>query len=354
MAMIAVALLVSQMRIPNGENVSVGLCLAEEPMAEAIAAGLSQRESVFEFIVFEKESELRKALETAEIDSGFLFSEEFEEKVKKGCSKELITFLRTPFSAKGTVAKETLYAVFLEKYGEEILLDGRKEIYEEDRKDLVPFLLERNAEYLKSEEFFRTEVEAIPVQETSDKEELTDIYPIQGIMGIFLFVLLWMTFGRRFEGNGRGICLALDRKRQKRFEYLGYLAAVTIPSVTGIGCRREQRSGDRIVSHVSACIYRCTVGVNCRRMVQEQYGTFCLGARLCCDTIGALSGIDQYLRLLACCRLYKIFISARVVCLKELHCKIHFSVFLFLVIPGGNRYNEKESLEGGDGKRCFN
>lgn len=44
-----------------------------------------------------------------------------------------------------------------------------------------------------------------------------------------------MTFGRRFEGNGRGICLALDRKRQKRFEYLGYLAAVTIPSVTGIG-----------------------------------------------------------------------------------------------------------------------
>ena len=106
-------------------------------------------------------------------------------KVKKGCSKELITFLRTPFSAKGTVAKETLYAVFLEKYGEEILLDGRKEIYEEDRKDLVPFLLERNAEYLKSEEFFRTEVEAIPVQETSDKEELTDIYPIQGIMGIF-------------------------------------------------------------------------------------------------------------------------------------------------------------------------
>ena len=65
------------------------------------------------------------------------------------------------------------------------MLDGRKEIYEEDRKDLVPFLLERNAEYLKSEEFFRTEVEAIPVQETSDKEELTDIYPIQGIMGIF-------------------------------------------------------------------------------------------------------------------------------------------------------------------------
>ena len=174
-AMIAVALLVSQMRIPNGENVSVGLCLAEDPMAEAIAAGLSQRKSVFEFIVFEKESEVRKALETAEIDSGFLFSEEFEEKVKKGCSKELITFLRTPFSAKGTVAKETLYAVFLEKYGEEILLDGRKEIYEEDRKDLVPFLLERNAEYLKSEEFFRTEVEAIPVQETSDKEELTDI-----------------------------------------------------------------------------------------------------------------------------------------------------------------------------------
>ena len=34
--------------------------------------------------------------------------------------------------------------------------------------------------------------------------------------------------------------------------------------------------------------------------------------------------------------------------------ELHFSVFLFLVIPDGNRYNEKESLEGGDGKRCFN
>ena len=189
---------------------------------------------MFEFIVFETESELQKALETAEIDSGFLFSEQFEEKAEKGRTKGLITFLQTPFSAKGTVAKETVYAAFLERYGEEILLDGRKEIYGEERKDLVPFLLEKNDEYLKSGEFFRTEVEEISVQETSGQEGLTDIYPIQGVMGIFLFVLLWMTFGRRFEGNGRGICLALDRKRRKKFEYLGYLAAATIPSVTGI------------------------------------------------------------------------------------------------------------------------
>ena len=55
-AMIAVALLVSQMRIPNGENVSVGLCLAEDPMAEAIAAGLSQRESVFEIMCLKKKA----------------------------------------------------------------------------------------------------------------------------------------------------------------------------------------------------------------------------------------------------------------------------------------------------------
>lgn len=233
-AMIAFALLVGQMRVPDGENVSVGLYLAEDPMAEEIAAGLRQRESVFEFIVFETESELQKALETAEIDSGFLFSEQFEEKAEKGRTKGLITFLQTPFSAKGTVAKETVYAAFLERYGEEILLDGRKEIYGEERKDLVPFLLEKNDEYLKSGEFFRTEVEEISVQETSGQEGLTDIYPIQGVMGIFLFVLLWMTFGRRFEGNGRGICLALDRKRRKKFEYLGYLAAATIPSVTGI------------------------------------------------------------------------------------------------------------------------
>ena len=167
-----------------------------------------------------------------------------------------------------------------------------------------------------------------------------------------------MTFGRRFEGNGRGICLALDRKRQKRFEYLGYLAAVTIPSVTGIGVVMAVGESRGVVIELFRMFLLVFIGALWVSIVGGWFrSSMALSAGWLAFVViqlVALSGIDQYLRLLACCRLYKIFISARVVCLKELHCKIHFSVFLFLVIPGGNRYNEKESLEGGDGKRCFN
>ena len=53
------------------------------------------------------------------------------------------------------------------------------------------------------------------------------------MIGLFIFILLWMTFGRRFEGDGRGISLVeLDRKRRRRFQYLGYLASATLPAVT--------------------------------------------------------------------------------------------------------------------------
>ncbi len=233
-AMIAASLLMSSMRVPDGENVSVGLYLAEDPVAEEIAEKLESRDSVFRFLIFEEESALREALEAGEIDSGFLFSGQFEEQVEQGHLKESITFLQTPFSAKGMAARETVYAAFLERYSEEILLDERKEIYGKEREDIVPFLLKKNAAYLESEAFFQTEVEELQVQETEEKQAQKKVWPIQGMIGLFIFILLWMTFGRRFEGDGRGISLALDRKRRRRFEYLGYLASATLPAVTGI------------------------------------------------------------------------------------------------------------------------
>ena len=244
--MFAMIFVISQIHLPSSDNTSVGICILENEYGQKMMNALSGMDSVFSFQRYQDEEALLSDVESGVLECGFLFADDFEEKMQTESLEQLITYVCTPLTTKGTVAKETLYTAFLQLYGEQILKGSEPEIYgtlDEALADtggileetLTDTLLEKYQYYLENSRLLQMKTEMIKTEQDASflRVSSENIYPIQGLVGVFLVLILWLECGRKFEQREMSVYAALDRKRRGVFEYCGYLAAVTIPAVVG-------------------------------------------------------------------------------------------------------------------------
>lgn len=224
---------------PTADNTSVGLYSSEDPLAMEITNLLINRESIFTFILYDNEKKLQRDITSGILDCGFVFNPEFETNINSDKPNEQILFLCTPSFTKGMVARETLYSAFMEIYSEKILLKQQNEIFVsgQDEKSIQKMLSEKYDYYLDNSELFQVITKEIAITDTrqeiqsattSDMQK-NALLPLQGTLGLVLFVMIWMAYGRKFESHGRGLYIVLNRNLRNLYEYLGLLAAVTIP-----------------------------------------------------------------------------------------------------------------------------
>ncbi len=231
LGMILLALLVSQIHLPGVENTRVGICVTSEETAQRVLESLKTRDSIFEFQEYVSEEDMRQDIVSGVIECGFAFSGNiFSE---NDVQKNSVTYICTPFSAKGLVAQETFYAAFFETYSDRILIDSESKIYGKSDGEITKELLDKKQDYLQNNEMFQMDViEAL--QKQSEEQIFGKVSPMRGVVGLFLFLILWMTQARRFENHGNGVAAALERRRRVRFEYLGCLSEATVPVVFGL------------------------------------------------------------------------------------------------------------------------
>lgn len=218
--------------LPSTDNLNVGICHAQGVQAEKMVGNLEQGDSIFNFQRYETEDAMQADILSGKLECGFVFAKDFDQRVESGEIEQCIKYLETPFMTKGAVARETVFAVFIQVYGEQILLDSIDTIYGEYNEETARELLEKNQEYLENNLIFQIEQQTVEVQRKEEKQQ-TKTYPIQGIVGIFLFWIMFMQHGKKFESNQGAIFKALEKKERVIFEYLGYLASVTIAAVAG-------------------------------------------------------------------------------------------------------------------------
>lgn len=231
LGMVLLALLISQIHLPGAENSRVGICAAPEEAAQRILECLKTRESIFEFLEYASEEDMRQDIVSGVIECGFVFS---GGDIQKGS----VTYICTPFSAKGLVAQETFYAAFFEEYSDKILMDSETEIYGKHDEEISRALLAKKQDYLQNNEMFQMDIIEIEQGASGEASHMGDvsgkILPIRGMAGLFIFVFLWMAQTRKFEEHGNGAAAAMERRQRRKFEYLGCLAETTIPAVLGI------------------------------------------------------------------------------------------------------------------------
>ncbi|MCC8150992.1 MAG: ABC transporter permease [Lachnospiraceae bacterium] len=235
-ALVLLVLLFWGIRIPDVDNTVVGIGGVADDYAEEVVAVMQEMDSVFTFEIYADTGTLYEDVTSGAVECGFIFSDDFEEQVTEGKLDEAVTYLCTPYAAKGEVAKETVFAAFFQVYSDEILTDVSAEIFAEEDEKRTDEILAAAAEYLDDSSLFHIEevyVESAVEDEVRESEE-ESTYPIQGIVGLVIILVTFLAVGSCFEGKNRGLRRFLGRGDRMLFQYLSGLAAAAPVIAAGL------------------------------------------------------------------------------------------------------------------------
>lgn len=225
-ALAGLLVLVSQMTFPSAENCYVGICYKQGSEAETFVNKLKQTETIFQWIPYSTKQEMRKDITEGVLECGFALPDNMEERMKKGDMHAQISYYATPFSTKGAVAQETVYAAFFACYSDQILHKKQNEIF--GVQDVGDVLAEKNKAYQKSNAVFAIHQEHMASKKM--QRETWKTRPLRGVAAVLLFVLCLQAL----PGIWRiGPLRAVSTTRCWYCRYLGLVAAITVPA---LGC----------------------------------------------------------------------------------------------------------------------
>ena len=156
--LVLLLLVIGGIHIPDTKNSSIGLAGVTSGITQTIADRLMQKRDVYQFTTYEGTEELEQAVETGELECGFVFDKEFAKQYEEGSFTDSITYVYTPFTTKGMAVRETVYGTVLELYGEKLLQQNQETIVGQSSEEISAMLADRYEYYLNSDAIFHTEV----------------------------------------------------------------------------------------------------------------------------------------------------------------------------------------------------
>lgn len=231
-AMLLVVWLAGQISIPQSDNVMVGVVSTEGAHGKEVLEHLKERESIFSFVEYDSRETLLEDLVAGKLECGFYFSQNFEKKFEHEKLKNSVSYVCTPLTTKGEVARETFYAALFEVYGRQMLSARAEQLFGENASAAESTLLENNEKYLAGSEVFQVNVEQTKAVENV-RNTAQKVFPIHGLVAVFLFFIMFVEYGRRFDAGEGKPYLALPAPMGDGFQIMGLLAAGTVPAVLG-------------------------------------------------------------------------------------------------------------------------
>lgn len=230
--MIVLLLFVQSIKVPERSNINVGVCYGHSSYASCIGACLQEQDSIFCFLEYDSMETLKKDVVAGTVECGFCFADDFDERMMNGNLNKSVLYFATPMSAKGEVIQESFYTAFLQIYSEKIIEQCEMEIYGATDSERIAAILEQNQSYLDGNELFSIEIKTL--QTDVDEKELTsNTYPLQGTLGLYLFLIFLLAYGRKFETGRGAFRTALCKRERWLYEFLDLMAAGTLPAAVG-------------------------------------------------------------------------------------------------------------------------
>lgn len=227
--LIVLVLFAAQVKLPDIKNTTIGICNCDGAFAEDIMQKLEERESVFTFQRFSDREAMQEAVIRGRLEAGFVFEKGLEENIKNQKKHRDITCMLTPLTTKAEVAGETVYAAFLERYSEELLIRKEQQVFGKNSSDISEMLLKRNEDYLRGDEVFQINFEETAVNQ-EQKAQNAEIFPVRGLAALLIFVIILLEHGKKFEQRACCVEKALPPGDKACFEWIRYLAGSTIPA----------------------------------------------------------------------------------------------------------------------------
>lgn len=258
-----VYIIVLNIHIPGNDNTQIGVYLEESEYGERILTELAKRKGVFHFQRYNRAEAVYEDVAAGKIESGVIFSNHFDKQIESHKLRETITYVTTPFATKGWVVQESIYSALFRIYSEEILKQGEMEIYQDSNEARRLDLLERNQFYLNGEEVFQVEIKEIELStglSAIKDEKKVELLPVHGLIGVFVFLTMFLAYGRKFEQGGMAFEKALTVGERQIFSYLHGIAAGTLPALTGFLFLLLDRSSKRKVIELILLLFLLLAG----------------------------------------------------------------------------------------------
>lgn len=229
--MLLLLVIVAQIQIPTTKNRLVGICTQQSDGTEALIEDLYAQQGAFTYRQYADREQLYEDIESGKLECGFILSQNWQRKLDAGDPEKCVSYVSSPYSTKGEVAKETFFASFLRIYSQQILRQSEQDIFTEPDSGRTEEILKANARFMESDFF---ELEQVQVDAKSNRKADGNCYPMQGLFGIFLLGFMYFANGRKFESGGRWISHSFNRKDVIQFSILQTLSAATLPAIAGI------------------------------------------------------------------------------------------------------------------------
>ena len=234
LVMVLVLLLVYKIQMPKLNTVEVGVCFSESATGKEIYESLKDAEDVFEYKQYTDKEQLETDVLAGQLESGFVFTKQFDTGIQNGEMKDTILFYSTPFSMKAEVLKEAIYAATFEYISDALLLEIDEEQYgntDELRRERLSLL---NDWYLESDALFELEIVEVPIEKQAENNAgvfNTKTYPIQGTAGVLVLLIMYLAYSKKWENESRAVLKALPQRDRNVYMAAVIFAGVTFPAI---------------------------------------------------------------------------------------------------------------------------
>lgn len=233
LGMIVLIWLISGISTPDSLNMKTGLYCGMSSVAHQIKDSLVAEESDFEFVIYEEEETLIQDVIQGKIDCGFVFAEDFDKMFECRDTVDGITYYKTPFSTKGEVLKEKIFASYFELYSRNILEDAETDVFGNKNPERLEELLEKNELYLEGNAVFHLEIETWKDIQTEAKQN-KDKLSMNGFVALAVFLIMFLSYAETQLSESDRVGLALSRREQLIYQFIKMQAAAILPSILGI------------------------------------------------------------------------------------------------------------------------
>lgn len=222
--------LVQNMILPHIENTRIGLFAEDGIYAQKTKEALLKKESGLTFCAASAEDELKRAVYRGEYDCGFILPKELDEAMAEEQLKDSVTYVYSTATTKGSVAKESVYAVLFRYLSAEILKEQAEngDLFAGQSTGAAEAVLAANEYYLGGDEIFTVNFVEEKRAETAESgskpvEKTGSSDAAAGVLAncVFAAALFYgrYKFGMEYEAIGK----KLPKRTRKKIRFLQIL-----------------------------------------------------------------------------------------------------------------------------------
>lgn len=198
----------------SAENTNVAISGVNGTYGEQLANNLSQRDGVWNFYFVKSQDQLVKEVGSGKAECGFILSPDFEQKMQLRDYKNLLSYVSSPATTKGSIVKETVYSEFFTIQSDLIMEDEIKNgrLFYRTDDEIINQVKQSSHQIVKGDEVFSLNY----INEDAARHKHQDVQPSitsKFFLHLLLFIGLLSAI-RMFDQNLMGIKKCLNTRKQ--------------------------------------------------------------------------------------------------------------------------------------------